>query len=332
LNKLKVGVIGTGAMGRHHVRIYDSLSHEVKLIGIFDNNKTIGNAIATQFNIKFFDQLDELLNECDAVSIAVPTIYHHEIAKRALELNTHILIEKPIASSISEAINIMSLSDSKQLIVQVGHIERFNPAIVELNKLQNSQKAIGIDIKRLSPYNGRITDVDVVQDLMIHDIDIVLSFFNKSINDISAINAFGKSVFSHNNLIDYAVASIQFDNGIIANLTASRVTQEKIRKLCLTTDDSYIDLDYIDKKISIYQWTNMHESVDSTATYKQESVVSRVFVPNEEPLLNEIKSFINCVRLNKSPVVSAYDGLKALEVCEKIRENININLKTLVSI
>ncbi|MBS4208292.1 Gfo/Idh/MocA family oxidoreductase [Bacillus sp. FJAT-50079] len=329
---LKVGVVGTGTMGRHHVRIYDSLHYQVKLVGIYDIDKYLANDIAKNYNIKSFDNLTELLNECDAISIAVPSVYHYEVAMKALELGKNILIEKPIASSIVEAKNIMALAKSKGLIVQVGHIERFNPAIVELRKLLIDQKSVGIDIKRLSPFDGRIVDVDVVQDLMIHDIDIVLDLFG---HDIKEINAFGKSVFSDKDLIDYAVASIQFNNGIIANLTASRVTQEKIRKLGLTTESSYIDLDYMDKKISIYQWTNMLENLNSKeATYKQESVVSRVFVPNEEPLLNELKSFISSVRNRQEPVVTAYDGLKSLEICEKIRGNIynKEDMKNLISL
>ncbi|MBB2481631.1 Gfo/Idh/MocA family oxidoreductase [Bacillus sp. APMAM] len=320
MNRLKVGVIGTGSMGRHHTRIYDSLTHEVQLIGVYDNDKRLSKEIANQYRIKCFEDINDLLSECDAVSIAVPTICHYEVAMRALELNTHILIEKPISSSIFQAKEIMNLSDSKGLTVQVGHVERFNPAIIELNKLLTDQNPVGVDIKRLSPYDGRITDVDVIQDLMIHDIDIILNLFG---NNICEINGIGKSVFSEKNLIDYAVASIQFSNGIIANLTASRVTQEKIRKLGLTTESSYIDLDYLDKKISIFQWTNMQESINSRdVTYRQESVVSRVFVPNEEPLLNEIKSFIKSVKNNIVPVVTAFDGLISLEVCERIRENI----------
>jgi virulence factor len=317
---LKVGVVGTGAMGRHHVRIYDRLPHEVKLVGIFDTNKHLANELAKTYNTKSFNLLTDLLDECDAISVAVPSIYHYEVAMEALKLNKSILIEKPIASSIMEAKEIMNEAKSKGLIVQVGHIERFNPAIIELRKLLIDQKSVGIDIKRLSPFDGRITDVDVIQDLMIHDIDIVLNLFGHNIHEI---RAFGKSVFSKNNLIDYAIASIQFNSGVIANLTASRVTQEKIRKLSLTTESSYIDLDYMDKKISIYQWTNMKEDLNlKEATYKQESVVSRVFVPNEEPLLNELKSFVSSVKNKQEPVVTAYDGLKSLEICEKIKENI----------
>ncbi|TCS83375.1 Gfo/Idh/MocA family protein [Tepidibacillus fermentans] len=324
MTKLKIGVIGAGSMGKNHVRVYDRLKHDVELIGIYDANFQHSRKIAKDFNTVPYENMEELLAACDAVSIAVPTSLHYDIAMKALNLNTHVLIEKPITVLPEEAKEIIDLANKEGLIVQVGHIERFNPAVRTLAEILKDHRVIGVDIQRMSPYDGRISDADVIQDLMIHDIDIVLSLFPSKIKDVQS---FGNIIFSKDK-IDYAVASLQLENDMIINLTASRVTQEKIRRIGITTETAYIQLDYMEKKVLLSRKTNMIEGKDKTMTYRQENIVEKVYVPNEEPLLVELQAFIDSIKNNSVPVVTAYDGLKAVEMSERIRKQVYDRLNT----
>jgi len=326
MDKLRIGVIGTGSMGKNHVRVYDRLKHDIELVGIYDANFDQSKKVAADFNTFSYEHLDDLLMDCDAVSIVVPTSLHYEIAKRALNLNTHVLIEKPITVHVEEAKELIALANKKGLKIQVGHIERFNPAVRTLFEILKDHKVIGMEIQRMSPYDGRISDADVVQDLMIHDIDIILSLFSSS---VERFESFGNIVFSKNK-VDYATTALQLSENTIIYLTASRVTQEKIRKIGITTETAYIQLDYMEKKVLISRRTNMIEGQNKTMTYRQENIVEKVFVPNEEPLLVELQSFIDSINNDSKPVVTAEDGLRAVEMSERIRKQIYDKLNTLM--
>src|SRR6056297_106975 len=247
MDRVKVGVIGVGSIGQNHVRSYAALKHVCELIGLYDINQSRSRKMAKSYGIRSFSSTQKILKEVDAVNIATPTTTHFDIALEAIQAGKHLLIEKPITNIIEEANQILKEAKKKSLIVQVGHIERFNPAVKALPEMLKEEKIIAIDIQRMGPYDPRIDDTDVIQDLMIHDIDVVNAFVPSSLEGISA---FARRVKSDKHM-DYAVANMIMENGIIATLTASRVTNKKVRKMEITTMNSYIEIDYLQKKITV---------------------------------------------------------------------------------
>ncbi|MFI5358985.1 MAG: Gfo/Idh/MocA family oxidoreductase [Halanaerobiales bacterium] len=311
--KLKVGVVGVGSMGKNHVRAYASLKHVCELIGVFDINQGMAEEVARSYGVKAFSTLEALLAEVDAINIATPTSTHYEIGMKALEAGKHILMEKPVTGSVEEAQTLIRNARKKSLIFQVGHIERFNPVIRHLPNILKDQEIIAIDVQRLGPYDPRIDDTDVIQDLMIHDIDVVNSLIPAP---IARIQAFGRRLVSARH-IDYAVANLMMENGVIANLTASRVTNKKVRKMEITTVSSFIELDYLQKKITM---TAREPFIPGTSNYNQEQVVEEVYNGEEEPLKLQLLHFINCIEDNTRPLISGADGLEALKVTRIIQE------------
>lgn len=314
MSKIKVGVIGTGNMGANHVRIYKALPHLCDISGIFDEDAQVCNRVAAQFHVKAFATRKALWDNVDAVSIAVPSTSHFAVAQEALEKGIHVLLEKPIAETVEQGSNLVKTAKEKNRILQVGHVERFNPAILLLPEIVNGKQIIALDFRRLSPYNPRIKDADVVADLMIHDIDVLRFLLPGSIAKIAAV---GSSPMSATHA-DYAVATILLEGGIIASLTASRVTEQKIRTLCITTAESFIELDYIDRRIFITRAT--HLGFEAVASYRQESIIEKVFVPNQEPLMLEIESFLRCVENGSKPFIDGEDGVKALEIVQRVQQ------------
>ena len=318
MNKLKVGVIGVGSMGKNHVRSYAALKNVCDLIGVYDVDQELSQEIAESYGVKSFSSLEQLMGEVDAVNIATPTTTHFDIAKKALNNNLHILLEKPITDTIDEAEKLLQESREKNLTVQVGHIERFNPAIQALPDLLQGEKIIAMDVKRMGPYNPRIADTDVVQDLMIHDIDVVSSITPTSVKKVSS---YGNIVKSENH-IDYAVANMLMENDVIATLTASRVTNKKVRKLSIITHESYIELDYIQKKIIL---TN--KSAFKEGGFSRENELEEVFNEAEEPLKMQLSHFINSVENETRPLINGSDGLEALKLTKKIQKQIYNQMK-----
>jgi len=323
MEKLRVGVIGTGSMGKNHVRIYSTLSHRCDLVGIFDVNESVCKELASIYNTKAYDSYEKLLNDVDAVSIVVPTTLHYEVAKCAMQKNVNVLLEKPMTDTIEEAEKLLSISRETGCVLQIGHIERFNPAVQVLKKILKGQNIIGMNFQRMSPYDPRIGDTDIVQDLMIHDIDVlrylvpsnrIISTYAVGVNPKSKIHA------------DYANAAMLSEGGIVANFIASRVTEEKVRKLAVSTENAYIDMDYIERKITISRRTSISFNNDNhESQYRQESVVEKVFVPNQEPLLAELESFLKCIVEKQKPVTTAEDGLEALKLVKTIQKSIYAN-------
>jgi len=318
MNKLKVGVIGVGSMGKNHVRSYAALKNICNLIGIYDVDQQLAQEIADSYGVKSFSSLDKLMEEVDAVNIATPTTTHFDIAKKALNNNLHILLEKPITDTIDEAEKLLQEASEKNLTVQVGHIERFNAAIQALPDLLQGEEIIALDVKRMGPYNPRIADTDVVQDLMIHDIDVVSSITPTSVKKVSS---FGNIIKSKNH-IDYAVANMLMENDIIATLTASRVTNKKVRKLSIITHESYIELDYIQKKIIL---TN--KSAFKEGGFSRENELEEVFNEAEEPLKMQLSHFVNSVENKTRPLINGFDGLEALKLTKKIQNQIYSQMK-----
>ena len=318
MNKLKVGVIGVGSMGKNHVRSYAALKNICNLIGVYDVDQQLAQEIADSYGVKSFSSLDKLMEEVDAVNIATPTTTHFDIAKKALNNNLHILLEKPITDTIDEAEKLLQEASEKNLTVQVGHIERFNAAIQALPDLLQGEEIIALDVKRMGPYNPRIADTDVVQDLMIHDIDVVSSITPTSVKKVSS---FGNIIKSKNH-IDYAVANMLMENDIIATLTASRVTNKKVRKLSIITHESYIELDYIQKKIIL---TN--KSAFKEGGFSRENELEEVFNEAEEPLKMQLSHFVNSVENKTRPLINGFDGLEALKLTKKIQNQIYSQMK-----
>lgn len=328
MEKLKIGVIGTGHLGKLHVKMFKQIS-ECEVVGLYDSNFQTAKDVAQEFNVKVFDTLDELLSGIHAASIAVNTTAHHYIAKKCLEKGIHIFIEKPITANIPEAEELVELSVGKKLNLQVGHIERFNPAIISLENF--ILEPLFIQTDRLAQFNPRGTDVAVVLDLMIHDIDIILSLIK---SEVKKIDANGVAVVSDN--LDIANARIEFENGAVANVTASRISQKKMRKMRIFQRDAYISLDFITGVSEVYRLLPTDQSVDPTTMSFGEIGVGekRKRLIYEQPELRDVNAlkyelelFIKSILYKTHPVVSGMDGLKALKVAEVIIDKIETNRK-----
>jgi predicted dehydrogenase len=323
---LRVGVIGAGNMGAHHIRTYRSLGGLCELQGIHDQDAQRAGAVAKQFDTAAHATIEELLERVDAVSICTPSSLHVEHTLMALRAGVDVLVEKPVALSVEQGSAITAaLSElPRQAVVQVGHIEHFNPAVREVAKLLEGERVIAVELQRLSPFDGRITDADVVQDLMLHDIHVLLSLAERGGSEqrkLIGVQAVGRRVRSPV-LDDYAVATLSFDDGLIGTLVASRVTEEKIRRLSATTEESHVTVDYLRRTVERCRSTRLELDGGGSRTYRQESMLERVFVPMEEPLMAQLRSFLECARARTPPEVDLTMGLRCLEVVQAIRDSI----------
>jgi predicted dehydrogenase len=319
---LRAGVIGAGNMGAHHARTYASLGGLCVLHGVFDVDGARARAVAQAHETRAYDELDALLEDVDVVTIASPSSFHAEHLRRALAAGVDVLVEKPLALTAADGRELLaevSAAPPGGPIVQVGHIEHFNPAVGELRKLLAGEQLVALDIQRLSPFDGRITDADVVQDLMLHDIHVVLSLARAPLHHVAAV---GRRVHSAR-LDDYAAAQLVFADGLIATLTASRATEEKVRRLNATTAGAHVTTDYLRRTIDACRWTRLAEEGAGTRSYRQESVVERIFVPHEEPLAAQLRSFLRAARDRCEPEVGVADGVRCLEVAEQIRRAVD---------
>ncbi|MBI4651180.1 Gfo/Idh/MocA family oxidoreductase [Candidatus Desantisbacteria bacterium] len=311
---IRVGVVGAGHMGSYHVRIYSEL-YDVDLAGIADINKARANELSNQYATKSYTDYHDLQGKVDAVSIAVPTTQHYEVAKFFLENGIHVLLEKPMTKTLEEGQELIELSRKNKLILNIGHVERFNGAVQELKNI--IKNPIYIETRRLGPYDPRIADVGIVMDLMIHDIDIVLNLVNK---DIEKINATGARVYSSNHE-DIADIQIVFKGGCFANITASRVTENKIRSLAVTQRDAYIFLDYTDQDLHIHRQAASHYILSKEVMrYKQESFIERLFIHKDNPLKLEIVHFLDCVTKKAIPIVTGESDLRSLNIALQVEQ------------
>lgn len=323
MKKLRTAVIGTGHLGKLHTKMLTQISGS-EFKGIYDNNPEQLKIASNEYRVKAFSSLDEMLGAVDAVSIAATTSAHYEIAKKCFEKNIHVFIEKPITATISQAEELVKIAADKKLKLQVGHIERFNPALVSLEKYIEQPMFIQTD--RLSQFNPRGTDVAVVLDLMIHDIDIILSLVK---SDVKNIEASGVAVVS--DTVDIANARIKFENGAVANVTASRISQKKMRKMRLFQRDNYISIDFISGVSEVYRLIPVNEKPGAAMISFGEIGVGerKKRVVYEQPELKEINAlkyelelFVDAVINDKQPKVSGEDGLKALRVANIILRKI----------
>ncbi|AFN75625.1 oxidoreductase domain-containing protein [Melioribacter roseus P3M-2] len=319
MNKLKIGVIGTGHLGRIHVKLLKELDN-VELCGVYDKDFEKSKNVSEEFGVKQYQDMDKLINDSEAVVIVATTSAHYELVKKAFGYGKHVFVEKPITAHISEAEELVAISEEKNLKLQVGHIERFNPALVSLEKYELNPMFIQSD--RLAQFNPRGTDVAVILDLMIHDIDIILSLVKSEIKDIRAS---GISVVSNN--IDIANARIEFENFAVANVTASRISQKRMRKMRMFQQDTYFSVDFIEGSSEIIRLMPQGVLPESGAfpigqigieDKKRTVVIERPDSVNINPLQYELKLFAESVLNDTVPPVTGYDGLKALRVAEQI--------------
>lgn len=314
MSRIRIGVIGVGRMGQHHCRVYSSL-RQVDFVGVYDTNLSLSRDVANRYEIFPYDQIDALLDQVDAVTIASPTPTHFELATRCIDHGVNVLLEKPITETLEQAEELLMAVNKSGLVLQIGHIERFNPTYQELKNVMDNLNVLAINFRRLSPYLGSNKDVDVVMDLMIHDIDLVLDLTQREPDSISA---YGLNPLS--GALDYVVAEFWYKEGQLITLTASRVTEQKIRSVEVTAQEAYLEADFLNKGIYVHR-RSVGEYLShnqGSVKYRQESIIERIVVPNIEPLLLEIQHFLQCISNHCIPCVSALDGLLALRTAYKI--------------
>ncbi|HIK29205.1 MAG: Gfo/Idh/MocA family oxidoreductase [Oscillatoriaceae bacterium SKW80] len=313
---IRIGVIGVGNMGQHHARVL-SLLKDVELVGVADINIERGLDTASKYRIRFFEDYRDLLPHVNAVCIAVPTKLHHAVGITCMQAGVHVLIEKPIAASIAEAESLVNTAAETGCILQVGHIERFNPAFQELSKVLKTEELLALEAHRMSPYSHRANDVSVVLDLMIHDIDLLLEVVASPVVRLTASG----SRASGSGYLDYVTATLGFANGIVATLTASKVTHRKIRRIVAHCKNSLTEADFLNNEILIHrQTTANYLTAYGQVLYRQDGLIEKVYTSNIEPLHAELEHFVSCVRGGNQPSVGGEQALKALRLASVIEQ------------
>ena len=317
---IKIAVFGTGHLGKFHLNNWKEIDG-VEICGFFDPNDDNAAAIENQYQIKRFTSAEELMELADAVDIVAPTLHHFELCEMAIRKGKHVFVEKPLANTMDEARELVKLAKESNLKFQVGHVERFNPAFLALNGYE--LQPMFIEVHRLAEFNPRGTDVSVVLDLMIHDIDIILHLVK---SNVSYISANGVAVMS--DTPDIANVRIEFDNGCVANLTSSRISLKKMRKIRLFQKDAYIGIDFLDKKTEVIRLNQPDDKNDFSFDIETNHGIKTIGISN--PLIKqsnaikmELEAFINAIINNTETPVTIIDGFRALEVAHHILEKIN---------
>jgi predicted dehydrogenase len=321
---ISVAVIGVGAFGRNHARVYHQLAQQgepVRLVGVVDSDLARAEAVAKEFRCRPFGSIEQLTSthsEVQAASVAVPTAHHLPVARQLMEAGIDVLVEKPITRSLAEADELIAVAKNHGRIAQVGHLERFNPAVTAVLPLIT--KPMFFEVHRLSVFTARSLDVDVVLDLMIHDLDAVLSFVNSPVKEVRAA---GIPILS--NKVDIANARVEFESGCIANFTASRVSTERVRKLRFFQPRQYISIDYGRQDVLVF---TVGEGGGAPSANPDIKVFKPPVAP-EEPLRAEIRAFLQAVRTRQKPPVPLEDGRRALEVALDILAQIEAHTEKL---
>ncbi|CAG0955782.1 MAG: Gfo/Idh/MocA family oxidoreductase [Bacteroidetes bacterium] len=322
---IKIGVVGVGHLGKIHLRLLKEVEL-FQLVGFYDSNELVRKNVSDEFNIRSFDTVEELIEQVDAVDIVTPTIYHFEYAKLALKKSKHLFIEKPVTATIDEGKSLLRIALEANVKVQVGHVERFNPAFLAASAY--CTEPMFIETHRLAQFNPRGTDVSVVLDLMIHDIDVVLSIVKSNIRRISAS---GVAVVS--DTPDIANARIEFDNGCVANLTASRISLKNMRKSRFFQRDAYISVDFLDKEVSIVKLKNVSKNeidpLSITIDLGNEKGKKQIYFESPKieainSIKEELSHFALSIANNTTPPVTLHDGVNALRVAIQIIEKLKV--------
>ena len=324
---IKVGLFGVGHLGKIHLKLLKEIP-QFQVVGFFDPDKEKSQKAQNDFNIPVFASADELISKCDAIDIVAPTIAHHEVAMKALKNSKHVFIEKPLSNTIEEAKEIMTIADEADVKVQVGHVERFNPAFLSVKHYFDNP--MFIETHRLAQFNPRGTDVSVVLDLMIHDIDIVLSVVKAN---VKKINASGVAVVSDSP--DITSARIEFDNGAVANLTASRISLKNMRKSRFFQRDAYISVDFLEKKTEIIRMKTITEepsdpfamTIDLGVKGTKQIFFDNPAIPETNAIKMELESFANSILNNTPTAITAEEGFRSLDVAFKIMEKMKFSVE-----
>lgn len=324
---INIGLFGVGHLGKIHLKLLREIP-EFKVVGFYDIDAEASSKVKNEFDVTAFRNPDELLELCDAIDIVTPTISHHQIAIKALKSSKHIFIEKPLANTLEQAKEIMLLTEEADVKVQIGHVERFNPAFLAVAEHLNNP--MFIEIHRLAQYNPRGVDVSVVLDLMIHDIDIVLSVVK---SNIKKIHASGVSVLSDSP--DICNARIEFDNGAVANITSSRISMKNMRKARFFQRDAYIAVDFLEKKTEMVRMKSTSSDIDDPFAIiidlgekgKKQLLFDNPKVEEMNAIKTELLSFADAIIKDKEPIISAEDGYSAMDIAYKIMDKIGSTLE-----
>jgi len=320
---LKIGVFGTGHLGKFHLNNWKEIEG-VELIGFFDPSDAIAGEVEAQYKLKRFTNEEELMDACDAIDIVTPTQYHFALCEKAVKKSKHVFVEKPMANTMDEAKDLVKLVQESKIKFQVGHVERFNPAFLAIQNLQLNP--MFIEVHRLAQFNPRGTEVSVILDLMIHDIDAILSLVK---SDVKTISASGVAVMT--DTPDIANVRIEFNNGCVANLTSSRISMKKMRKMRMFQKDAYIAVDFLEKKAEVIKLKTAEDQnvfafdIETKNGVKTIAIASPE-VPQVNAIRKELEEFVNAIRQNTQPIVNEIDGYRAMEVAHQILQKINYNL------
>jgi predicted dehydrogenase len=320
---IKVAVIGAGMMGKNHMKTYKSLNG-VELIGVYDIFPEAAKAAAETFGIRAFSSMEEVAENVEAVSVVTTSVTHADVGEFFLNKGIHCMMEKPLACTEEECQRLISAAAKNNVVLLVGHIERFNPAVEQMGKLlSDTSKIRSLTAQRMSAASGRITDVDVSMDLMIHDVEVIQSLVKSPVVNIQAASVKTKESPMGK---DYITALLEFENGATANITASRITQARVRTLTVTTDTNYIDMDFINQSINVHSQGRMPyvnpENIPEWMNYGLKGSVEQLFIPTNQPLSAELNHFLSCVRGEATPRITGQNALDALRVIWKIQEKL----------
>lgn len=320
---LKIGVFGVGHLGKFHLNNWKEI-HGIELVGFYDPNDDTAKEVSEKYQLPRFLDADTLLDICDAIDVVAPTTFHFELCEKAIKKGKHVFVEKPLANTMEEARQLVKLVQESGVKFQVGHVERFNPAFLAIKDMQ--LKPMFIEVHRLAQFNPRGTEVSVILDLMIHDIDIILSIVK---SDVKSISASGVGVMTETP--DIANVRIEFHNGCVANLTSSRISMKKMRKIRLFQKDSYIGIDFLNKKTEIIklkepQDSNVFAFDIETPSGKKTIAIANPIVPEVNAIKKELEEFKDAILNNTRTVVSEMDGLVAMDVAHQILDKIGNNV------
>jgi predicted dehydrogenase len=320
---LKIGVFGVGHLGKFHLNNWKEIPG-VELVGFYDPNDKTATDVAEKYQIKRFEDADELISLCDVADVVAPTNFHFELCEKAIKKGKHVFVEKPLANTMEEARQLVQLVKESNVKLQVGHVERFNPAFLALKNF--TLNPMFIEVHRLAQFNPRGTEVSVILDLMIHDIDIIMSIVK---SDVKNISASGVGVMTETP--DIANVRIEFHNGCVANLTSSRISMKQMRKMRMFQKDAYIGIDFLNKKTEVIKLKDANDenvfAFDiATPSGKKTIAVANPIIPEVNAIKRELEEFVNAINTNHKTIVSELDGLMAMEVAHQILEKIGNNL------